>query len=322
MPNISGNSALDVLIGLFFLYFLLSIVSSSINEGIAAILNMRAKFLERGIRTLLTRETNVRAFYSHWRVRALMRPPGRIFKGLRKPSYIPSHVFALTLLDTFAPPSGDVPDDHDLIKRAERALGPPAEGADSRPNEIVRGLLRDALTEASNDVERFRTAIEKSFDATMDRASGWYKRRVQLILFVIALVLAGVINADSFAIGQRLWKDDALRSSLVTAANKTVAAGNAECAQAGAGGNKADAAAKCLDQVTPFGLPLGWSRATSPQTVASGFGKVLGLLVTAFALTLGAPFWFDLLGKVSSLRGSGPPPPSPPSGDKQSDEKK
>src|SRR5262249_5799210 len=243
-------------------------------------------------------------------------PPGRIFKGLRKPSYIPSHVFALTLLDTFAPPGGDVADDHDLIKRAERALGPQTEG-EARPNEIVRGLLRDALADASNDIDRFRNALEHSFDATMDRASGWYKRRVQLILFVIALALAGAINADSFSIGQRLWKDAALRSSLVSAANKTVAAGNAECAQAATGDNKADAAARCLDQVKEFGLPIGWSRASSPQTVLSGFGKVLGLLVTAFALTLGAPFWFDLLGKVSSLRGSGPPPP-PPS-DKKSD---
>jgi hypothetical protein len=60
--------------------------------------------------------------------------------------------------------------------------------------------------------------------------------------------------------------------------------------------------------VNQFGLPLGWSHATSPHNLFwDGFGKVLGLLVTAFALTLGAPFWFDLLGKVSNLRGSGPP---------------
>jgi hypothetical protein len=60
--------------------------------------------------------------------------------------------------------------------------------------------------------------------------------------------------------------------------------------------------------VNEFGLPLGWSHDTSPHNFFwEGLGKVLGLLVTAFALTLGAPFWFDLLGKVSNLRGSGPP---------------
>ena len=221
MPNVSGIAALDVLIGLFFLYFLLSIVCSSINEALAAALNMRASYLERGIRTLVSREGNVKAFYSHWRVRALIKPPGRIFKGPRKPSYIPSRTFALTLLDTFAPPA-DGADNDDLIARAEHALGAADESESKRPTEIVRGLLRDALAEARGDRDKFRAAIERSFDDVMDRASGWYKRRVQLILFVLALALVCVMNADSAALAQRLWKDDALRAAVVSQANKVV----------------------------------------------------------------------------------------------------
>ena len=306
MPNVSGIAALDVLIGLFFLYFLLSIVCSSINEAIAAVLNMRAGYLERGIRTLLSREGNVKSFYSHWRVRALIKPPGRIFKGPRKPSYIPSRTFALTLLDTFAPPENAAEND-DLIARAERALGVPDDDSESkRPTEIVRGVLRDALAEARGDRDKFRAAIERSFDDVMDRASGWYKRRVQLILFVLALALVCVMNADSAALAQRLWKDDALRAAVVSQANNVVSAGAAECAKTA--DTRADAAAQCVDQVNEFGLPLGWSHDTSPHNFFwDGVGKVVGLLVTAFALTLGAPFWFDLLGKVSRLRGSGPP---------------
>jgi hypothetical protein len=308
VPNISGNAALDVLIGLFFLYFLLSIVCSSINEGIAAVFGLRAKYLERGLRTILGRETSVRAFYSHWRMRSLVKPPGRIIKGTRKPSYIPSRVFALTLLDTFAPPD-DATKSEDLIARAEKALGPaPDESAAARPNEIVRGLMRDALTETREDVDRFRGVLERSFDEVMDRATGWYKRRVQLILFVLAIVLAAVLNADSFAVAQRLWKDPALRGAVVAQASKVVQAGSAQCAKTDATTTKADAAAKCVDEVKQFGLPLGWSHATSPHNVFwEGAGKVIGLLVTGFALSLGAPFWFDLLGKVSNVRGSGPP---------------
>jgi hypothetical protein len=306
VPNVSGNAALEILIGLFFLYFLLSIVCSAINEGVAALFNMRAKYLERGVRTLFGRDSNVRAFYSHWRVRALIKPPGTIFKGPRKPSYIPSRTFALTLLDTFAPPD-DAKDSEDLIARANRALGA-SEDTESgpRPNEIVRGLLRDAVAEAGADRDKFRATIERSFDEVMDRASGWYKRRVQLILFLLALTLTAVINADSFAIAQRLWKDDALRAAVVTQANNVVRTGKAECVQTSA--THADAAANCIDQVSQFGLPLGWSHTTAPHNLFwSGFGKVIGLFVTAFALTLGAPFWFDLLGKVANLRGSGPP---------------
>ncbi len=38
---------------------------------------------------------------------------------------------------------------------------------------------------------------------------------------------------------------------------------------------------------------------------AGGFETILGWLITAMAVTLGAPFWFDLLSKLISLRGSG-----------------
>ena len=309
MPDISGNAALDVLIGLFFLYFLLSIVCSAINEGIAAVVRLRARYLERGVRSLLGRDANVRAFYSHWRMRALIKPPGWLFRAPRKPSYISSRVFALTLLDTFAPPD-DETDSHDLIGRATKALGPPGdEGSSSRPPEIVRGMLRDALNETRVDVDRFRVSLERSFDEVMDRVSGWYKRRVQLILFVLAVVLASAMNADSFVIAQRLWKDPALRDAVVAQAGKVVQAGSADCAKINAQTTSADAAAKCVDEVKQFGLPLGWSHATSPHDFWGGLGKVLGLLVTGFALSLGAPFWFDLLGKVSNLRGSGPAAP-------------
>jgi hypothetical protein len=154
-------------------------------------------------------------------------------------------------------------------------------------------------------VDKFRAAIERSFDETMDRVSGWYKRRVQLILFVIALVAVGAMNADSFSIAQRLWKNDALRSAVVTQANAAVTKGKPACNISGSSASPEDAA-KCLDKVKQLGIPLGWSKDTSP----SGWGipgRILGLLLTAFAVLLGAPFWFDLLGKVSQLRGAGPP---------------
>ena len=302
MPNISGNAALDVLIGLFFLYFLLSIVCSSINEGIAAVFRLRAKYLERGVRSLLESNRNVHAFYSHWRIQALIKPPGKIFTKARPPSYISSRTFALTLLDTFAPPDDKAHSD-DLIARAEKALGPVDESHPNRPAEIVRGMLRDALNTARYDDDKFRETLERSFDEVMDRVSGWYKRRVQLILFFLAVGLVAVMNADSFLIGQRLWQDPALRSAVVAQATTAVNAKQTVCK------SSPDAVAKCVTEVKSLGLPLGWSEATSPHSFWSVLGKILGLLVTAFALSLGAPFWFDLLGKVANLRGAGPPAP-------------
>ena len=309
MPGISGNAALEVLIGLFFLYFLLSIVCSSINEGLAAVTRLRARYLERGLRKLLG-EGNLEVFFANPRVRALIKPPGRlVFRRSRKPSYLTSRVFALTLLDTFAPPD-KAEDSHDLIGRAQKAVASTQDDETAHPpTSIVRTMLLDALNEEREDVDRFRTSLEHSYDEVMDRVSGWYKRRVQLILFFLAVALTAAMNADSFAIGQRLWKDPATRTAVAAQANRVVQAGSAECAQTDTDTTKADAAARCVEQVKEFGVPLGWSRATAPHDFWSGLGKVLGLLVTGFAVSLGAPFWFDLLNKVSNLRGAGPAAP-------------
>jgi hypothetical protein len=272
------------------------------NEGIAVLVGMRARTLEQGIRSLLDGEANANLFYGHWRIQALVKP-ARFLKA-RNPSYIPSRVFALTVLDTFAPPGTGKSDD--LIARAKKAIAPTGQAA---PHQTIRGLIVDALDDARGDVDRFRATLEHSFDDVMDRVSGWYKRRVQLILFVLAIGLVVAINADSFAIGQRLWKDDALRAATVAQATRAVNAGQAVCVQQTKGQGPAATAAACVSKVEQLSLPLGWSHATSPHSFGDGLGKVGGLLVTAFALTLGAPFWFDLLGKVANLRGSGPPAP-------------
>jgi hypothetical protein len=301
VPSLTGLPALDVLFGLSFLFFLLSLVCSSINEALAVALRLRARTLEEGIRSLLGSDAHADAFYEHWRVQALMRPltgwHRRMGLPERKPSYIPSRVFGLTMLDTLAPPPAGS-ETHDLVEQARTAIG--TEGMPAP----VRGMLRDALNEADGDAVRLRRSIERSFDEVMDRATGWYKRRIQVILFVLALVLAGALNADTLAIGQRLWKDEALRSAVVAQANKGLDSGSAACAKRDASTTAADVAARCIDHVKELGLPLGWS---GPPHGWGYPAKGLGLLITAFALTLGAPFWFDLLGKIARLRGSGPP---------------
>ncbi len=71
------------------------------------------------------------------------------------------------------------------------------------------------------------------------------------------------------------------------------------------GPSTAQLAADCVAEVNQLGLPLGWAGENTPDDAWGSLGKALGLLVTAFAITLGAPFWFDLLGKFARLRATG-----------------
>ncbi len=62
---------------------------------------------------------------------------------------------------------------------------------------------------------------------------------------------------------------------------------------------------KKLKDLENLNLPLGWTKASSPQSFTEWIAKIVGLIFTAFAVSLGAPFWFDILNKLSRLRGSG-----------------
>jgi hypothetical protein len=310
MLALTSYPALDVLIGLAFLYFLLSVISSAINEGIMTALNQRAKDLEAGIRQMLegtsqqSKSTAAEEFYKSSQIQALFKP--KRFLGWipslrdKKPSYIPSRLFASTILDTVAPPSPtSVGQTRDILTLAQAFVADP-KMKNAHPQ--LWKIVGDALTEAEGKRDKFQESLERQFDEVMQRVSGWYKRRTQLILFVIALLLVGAINADSFSIGQRLWKDDALRSAVVSQAGTTVKNGGAKCTETGTSVEKAG---KCLDEVKQLQVPLGWSRANSPTNFAGDLGKAGGLLLTAFALLLGAPFWFDTLSKLAQLRGTG-----------------
>jgi hypothetical protein len=222
------------------------------------------------------------------------------------PSYMNSKTFALTFLDTVAPPPADkaVPS-HDVLARA-RAY---AVAADT-PESIRRPLLA-FLDQAGGDVARFRTSVETWFDLTMDRVSGWYKRRTQIALIIIAVIVTLIANADAVQVGRALWNDDAVRAAVVAQAQQAVDKGQATPDVGKGASQAADTLSQQVSDVKSLGLPLGWSTdSKDPRWFDSGWGaagKVFGLIATMLALTLGAPFWFDLLGRVSRLRTTGKP---------------
>ncbi len=311
MIDLTGNTALDVFIGLAFFFFVFSVVCSAINEAVATALNMRAKTLEQGIRKFLADPAIANSFYDNSRIQALYKP--RLFGwGDKKPSYIEPRIFALTLLDTVAPATGQA--SSDLISRASGVVN-------SIGNPTLEKVLRDALDDAGTYRATFQKALERSFNEAMDRVSGWYKRRVQLILFVIALVVVGVLNADSFMLGKRLWQNDAVRTAVVAQASAAMKAGQtAACGKnQGKGDSAVQKAATCVSHVKQLGFPIGWSglpaifKGDATAKIEALGSKTLGLLLTAIAVLLGAPFWFDTLSKLAQLRGAGAAP-----GDKNS----
>ena len=156
-----------------------------------------------------------------------------------------------------------------------------------------------------------RDAVADWYDEAMDRVAGWYKRRVKWILLIIAGVVTVAVNADSLRIAEQLWYDDGLRAAVVEAAEPHIEEALEGRQDLSGGGDEVSgqegpsAVRKELEKLQkglgtfPIGYPEDF------KLCCITLSMIVGWLLTIGAISLGAPFWFDLLGKVSHLRGSG-----------------
>jgi len=322
-----GSAVLDIGIGLIFVYLMISLVCTAANEALASLFGWRAKNLRAGIRNLLdgpspqNREW-MKKFYEHPLIQGLYKQGGG-------PSYIPSRTFALALTDLVLPPeSANKPSTAQELRAAVQASPCGAQLKqvfslllDEAERSSVAGqkLRLDGLL----DIQKLDTVfnqlqqhIEIWFNNSMERVSGWYKRRVQACTIAVAVILASLLNVDSVLISRHLARDSAVRSVIVAQAD--------EMAHQPLGGTnppqETSARAQLLEdriqELKSVGIPLGWP---DPDGPPAGFGwfllKALGILLTAGAASLGAPFWFDMLNKIISVRAAGKAPeemPLPP----------
>jgi hypothetical protein len=207
------------------------------------------------------------------------------------------------------------------------------------PSKVSQALL--TLSDAAGgDAAGIRQNIEQWYNNAMERVSSAYKRKTQIIILAVGCIVAAAVNADSIGIVSALSTNKAVRDSLVASATQITAA-NAAPAEANPAGaaNQANpparanpaaladlelfrvpacrvdaASADCrlmlnLNRIRDSGLPIGWVQDPvpgdlrgAPSSPASWLQKVIGLLLTVAAVSMGAPFWFDLLNKVAVIR--------------------
>jgi hypothetical protein len=129
------------------------------------------------------------------------------------------------------------------------------------------------------------------FGDLMDRMTGWYKRRIQWTVLLVALLGIVLLNVDAFALGGRFLEDDAIKQAVV--------------ARAQDGSGDAGTAAAEVAAVTQLDLPFGWRAQNRPDDLLGWLGKLAAWVITAISIPIGASFWFDVLSKFSRQRGAG-----------------
>ena len=177
----------------------------------------------------------------------------------------------------------------------------------------------------------FRAAVEEWFSQTMDRVSGWYKRDAQTNALLLAACVTLVVNADTLHIVQRLWQDPALRAAAVEGAqNRTQTAKTEDLLPVAEYTDTNDpstsAPVRVIDtqlsekEQALLGQLAGWDadwkqlgEMRAQGKTSTWFGNLLwthllGWVLTAFAVSQGAPFWFDTLNKFMNVRNAGRAP--------------
>ncbi len=88
--------------------------------------------------------------------------------------------------------------------------------------EALRGALRPLVDAANHDMDRLSNEIALWYDASMQRATGWYKRYTMLFIGIIGFVCAVMSNIDTPRIIAALIKSPALREAGYAAAAQVV----------------------------------------------------------------------------------------------------
>jgi len=291
-------------------------------------LRLRAKNLEAGLGNLLQSGGGnqlVDDLYKHPLINGLA-------KIGQKPSYIPPKNFTLALMDIMTGNTGKLPTGNKVLIETIEKQGLFAKTEAGRSNILL-------LHEAGDDAEKARRNVEGWYNDAMDRVGGWYKQKTQIVIFIVALIVCTTLNIDSIKISHTLWTDVALRQALVEAASSTDVAGlmtqesveqktTPGCDAATAAQSNepvpcessmddvqqsAKNAGLLFERINALHLPIGWKQPDGKWAFA-GFDamdwlvKIMGILITTFAGSFGAPFWFQLLNKIVDLRAAGKQP--------------
>jgi len=328
-----NSPVLDLVILLAFTYFIGSLLLSTINESISqGLFRLRQGSLKKALEGLFFdpswKEFIKNRFIKSPHIQSLMREEDRY------PAYIPSNNFILALI-------GILGSENYIQGNLQKAIA----GADL-PGDFKK-ILMDIAAKADNKLEDFEKGLTAFYNDAMERAAGRYKKKIRLLLLILGFILAATFNLDTIKIANdalndkqqlkatadkiaatlpsiKLDKDSLItivtikdaedkvlitqKASLDTMVNKTADAKGIKSSI-----ESFQSIQLIYEETTSLHLGyLSWDDFCN-QWFRGGyfFIKLLGVLITAFALQLGSNYWFDLLNKAVNIRGVGRKPEEP-----------
>ena len=313
-----GVGIIDVIIGLAFIFFSLSVIASYLLESLYSVTRERARFLKRAVAQLIDQRNNGRIIIGELTKELFAHPiiakksvridsAARFKIAASGPAYLKPQDFADALLAVLGE---RYPHQASVVGYAEMIRLIPQQ-------ESIRSVLA-VLLDKSDSIGEFRQHIAAWYADGMERASGSFKRRTQLPLLIIGTVLAVSMDVSTIEYTSRLESDGVLRNALVAEAinqasshkseapdntkeylvdvSKSIRAFNNDMANFGSNVALRDLnnnLAELLERVS-----------TQHAEKDSTLLWLMGCLITGVAVSLGTSYWLNFLRLMISVRSS------------------
>ena len=301
--------SIDVLIGLSVVMLIVSMAVTVITQAVINLFQSRGRYLREGIGQLLQKidpslEPEVSGQIAH---AVLMHPLIRGPRGLG--TVIHREELIGTLLELAGGGKATAQLGSAAAERLRKALElsglsdpqktlsdirTAALEIETKAPELANHVRADLaiLKTASSD---FVATVHFWFDSTMDRVSERFTSSIRLVTFGTAIIVVLILQLDTVGLVNRLTMDDAMRQAL------TVQAQAIAKTQIDPTGTKTDAAQQYSQALEQTGIV---APPHSAHQWMDNWRNVnpLGVCISVFLLTLGAPFWYDMLKKLLNLR--------------------
>ena len=298
---------IQVAIGIIFVWVILAVITSQIQEWIASGLAWRASMLEDAIEQMLGNPEVKNKLYNHPLIQGLYSSNGK-----RKPGGIPQDKFAMVLFEEVINSGitvADAKNTFDNLKKSVAVLKSKGEG--SALTNFAKSLdtlligIEEKTDDATHSITEARVRVESWFNDSMERLGGAYRRRMQIVGIIVGIAVAATLNVDTGAIINTLWRDPVLRQAIVTQASQ-VKETDVQSGQT----PSIEEIAKNAEKLNVLSLPIGWSSKNIPTNTNGWVSKVIGILLSGMAAAQGAPYWFDIMRKLVTRNPPVPPQPA------------
>lgn len=285
---------LEVAIGLILVYYILGSIVSLVTQWINESLETRGAALKKYLIKLVG-DKKIEDLLKLPQIEA-QRPIRyknflSVFNSATEPKML-EKVPVATLVDAY----------FDLVgltgakDNRELSLAQLAELVDKLPDSDGKQAFINWLNQGVTKIEDLRSRTTTYFTGVLEQAAATFRANARSFVIILSIGITLLFGTDSIQLARTLWNNAELRA---------IAAAKAEMVVAQEG---SDASLdELVKELGDLSIKIGWWQTVRPAAGADAGAwalfillKVVGLGLTAAAVSQGSSFWYDLLKKLTS----------------------